>query len=253
VNTTITLSRPRLRWLGAGLAGLLTVTLMGIGAGTASAQTDGDGETLRTLSVSGTGRVNAVPDVADITIGVVEQAKEAGAASQKAAASMEGVVKALLDLGIDEKDIQTTNLSLNPRYDWNSQPAKVVGWEANNQVSVTVRDIDQVGPVVDATVEAGANQIYGISFRVEDPTEAQMVARTAAVEDARAKADQLAAAAGVEITAVISISESGGQPPQPIFFERAEMALAADGGASTPVLAGEVELSVNVVIQYEIA
>lgn len=255
MNSTLSLSRPGTRWLAAGLvAGLLATALIGAAAAATTAQsaTD-DGETLRTLSVNGTGRVKAAPDVADINIGVLEQAKEAADASQKAAASMDAVVSALLDLGIDEKDIQTTSLNLNARYDWNSEPPKITGWEASNMVSVTVRDIDAVGEVVDTVVEAGANQINGISFRVEDPTEAEMLARTAAVEDARAKADQLAADAGVEIVGIVSISESGGQQPQPIYMERAEMAFAADTAAATPVLPGEVELSVNVYIQYEIA
>jgi uncharacterized protein YggE len=253
-TTTLSPSRPGLRWLAGGLAvGLLAASLVGAAVAPAQAQSTDADETLRTLSVSGTGRVSAVPDVADISLGVFETAKEAASASQKAAASMDAVVQALLALGIDEKDIQTTSISLNASYDWTKQPAELVGWEASNMVSVTVRDIDAVGDVVDTVVESGANQINGISFRVEDPTEAEMVARSAAVEDARAKAEQLAADMGVEIVGVISISESGGQQPQPIYMDRQEMAMAADVSAATPVLPGEVELSVNVSIQYEIA
>ena len=255
MNTTLSLSRPGLRWLAAGLAaGMLAASLVGAATASATAQSTTDGnDTLRTLSVNGTGRVNAVPDVADIDIGVIEQAKEAAAASQKAAASMDAVITALLELGIDEKDIQTTSLNLNARYDWNSEPPKVVGWEASNMVSVTVRDIEAVGDAVDTAVKAGANQVNGISFRVEDPAEAQMLARTAAVEDARAKAEQLAADAGVEIVGIVTLTESGGQQPEPIYMARSEMAFAADAAAPTPVLPGEVELSVNVYIQYEIA
>ena len=252
-TTTLSLSRPSLRWIAAGLAaGLLAATVMGAAAAPTQAQSEED-ETRRTLSVSGVGRVNAAPDVADVSLGVFEQGEEAAEASQKAAASMESVVQAMLDLGIDEKDIQTTSINLSARYDWNKEPAQIVGWEARNMVNVTVRDIEGVGDVVDAVVDSGANQIDGISFRVEDPTEAQELARTAAVEDARAKADQLAGAAGVEIVGIYSISESGGAQPQPFYMDRAEMAFAADSaGASTPVLPGEVELSVNVNIVYEI-
>ena len=255
MNTTLSLTRPGLRWASAALAaGVLAASLLGTGAVATQAQSDASSDdTLRTLSVNGSGRVNAVPDVADINIGVFEQAKEAGAASQAAARSMDAVVQTLLALGIDEKDIQTTNISLNAVTDWNKQPPKITGWEARNTVNVTVRDIELVGEVVDATVDSGANQVNGISFRVEDPTAAQELARVAAVEDARAKADQLAEAAGVEIVGVVSISESGGQQPQPIYMARQEMAFAADAAVATPVLPGEVELSVNVFIQYEIA
>jgi uncharacterized protein YggE len=253
-STTLPLSRPSLRWLAGGLAaGLLAASLVATAVAPAGAQSSDDGETLRTLSVNGTGQVNAVPDVADISLGVFEQAKEAAEASQQAAASMDSMIGALLALGIDETDIQTTSISLNARYDWNQEPASIVGWEARNMVNVTVRDIESVGDVVDTAVASGANQVNGISFRVEDPAEAQSLARTAAVEDARAKADQLAADAGVEITGIVSISESGGQPPQPIYMARQEMAFAADAGVATPVLPGEVELSVNVFIVYEIA
>jgi uncharacterized protein YggE len=254
-SLSLALARPSLRWIAGGVAvGLLTVTLLGAGAGTAQAQTTTDGEQqFRTISVNGVGRVMAAPDVADISIGVYEQAKEASDASQRAAESMDSVIQALLGLGIAEADIQTTSLTLNPRYDWNTEPAKVVGWEASNIVDVTVRDIDSVGTVVDTAVAAGANQINGITFRVEDPTEAEAIARSSAVADARAKADQLAADAGVEIIGIVSISESTVQPPQPFYMERAEMAMAADAGAVTPVLGGEVELTVNVFIQYEIS
>ena len=253
-TTTLSLSRPGLRWLAGGLAvGLLATSLMGSGVATAQAQSTDTDETLRTLSVSGTGRVNAVPDVADISLGVFETDKEAAAASQKAAASMDAMVQALLGLGIDEKDIQTTSISLNARYDWNKEPAEIIGWEARNMVNVTVRDIESVGDVVDTAVSSGANQVNGISFRVEDPAEAQALARTAAVEDAATKAQQLATDAGVEIVGIVTISESGEQQPQPIYMAREEMAFAASADTSTPVLPGEVELSVNVFIQYEIA
>ncbi len=253
-TTTLSLSRPGLRWLAGGLAvGLLAASLMGSGVATAQAQSTDTDETVRTLSVSGTGRVNAAPDVADISLGVFEQAKEAAAASQQAAASMDATVQALLGMGIDEKDIQTTSISLDARYDWNQEPAQIVGWEARNMVNVTVRDIGSVGDVVDTAVASGANQVNGISFRVEDPAEAQMLARTAAVDDAAAKAQQLATDTGVEIVGIVSISESGGQQPQPLYMARQEMTFAADAAPSTPVLPGEVELSISVFIQYEIA
>jgi len=253
VNTTLSISRPSLRWLATGLAaGLLAASLAGPGVVAAQAQSDDGDDTLRTISVNGVGRVKAEPDVADINLGVTEQGKEAGEASSKAAASMDSVVNALLEMGIDENDIQTTSLNLTPRYDWNQEPAPIVGWEANNMVRVTIRDIDSVGAVVDGVVDAGANSVNGISFRVEDSTEATAAARSAAVADAEAKAAQLAADTGVTITGVVSITESGGQQPQPIYMARNEMAMDM-AAASTPVMPGEVELSVSVFIQYEIS
>jgi hypothetical protein len=167
---------------------------------------------------------------------------------------MEAVVAALLEAGVAEGDIQTSSISLNPLYDWDNSPPDIEGWEASNLVNITVRDISTVGDVVDAATAAGATNISGITFRVEDPTAAEAEARSAAVADAQAKAEQLAADAGVSITGVISISESGGQAPEPIFYAQAEMAMAAgDAMAKTPVMPGQVELSITVMVQYEIS
>ncbi len=254
MNNSLSLARPNRRALAAGLAaGLLAASFMGTAAVSAQSSTDSD-ETVRSINVSGVGRVKAAPDVADIGLGVTIRDQEAGGASQQAAEAMDAMVTALLAMGIAEADIQTTSLNLNPVYNWESETPEITGWEANNLVNVTVREIDSVGAVVDTATAAGANSINGISFRVEDATEAEAAARSAAVADAKAKADQLAADAGVEITGIITITESGSQQPQPLYLDREEMAYeAADGMAKTPVLPGEVELSVSVIIQYQIA
>jgi len=252
VSTTLTTARPGLRWLAGGLAvALLAAALAGPAVGAAQAQSDSD-ETVRSINVSGMGRVKVEPDVADVQLGVTKQGVGAKAASSEAATAMDAVIQALLEAGIAEADIQTTNLSLNPVYDWDDNPPNIVGWEASNLVNVTVRDVSQVGAVVDAATAAGATNVNGITFRLEDSTEAEVTARNEAVADAEAKAQQLATAAGVNITGVITITESGGQLPPPIFFSRDTAAFAMDESAPTPVLPGEVEISVDVNIQYEI-
>ena len=253
MNSTFYTARPGLRWLAAGLAtGLIAAALVGPAVGAVEAQSDAH-ETLRTINVNGTGRVKAEPDVADVRLGVTKQGEDARAASQEAAIAMDAMIKALLDLGIAEADIQTTSLNLNPVYDYDQNPPKISAWQADNMVNVTVRDIDSVGDVVDAAVAAGATNVNGISFRIEDPTAAQALARSQAVADAEAKALQLAADARVNIIGVVTITESGGQQPQPLYLNRTDVAFAsAESFPSTPVLPGEVELSVNVFIQYEI-
>ncbi len=173
MNTTLSRSRPGLRWLAGGLTiGLLVASLAGPAVVTAQSQDDG-ADTIRTISVNGVGRVKAGPDVADVSLGVTKQGKEAAEASSKAAEAMDSMINALLEMGIAESDIQTTNLSLSPLYDWNNNPATIEGWEANNMVNVTIRDIESVGDVVDTATAAGATNVNGISFRVEDPTEAE--------------------------------------------------------------------------------
>jgi hypothetical protein len=219
--------------------------------GAAQAHSDSE-DTLRSISVNGVGRVKAEPDVADINLGVTKQGEDAQSAAGEAATTMDAVIKALLAAGVAEADIQTTSLTLYPVYDYNENPPDIEGWEASNMVNVTVRDIESVGAVVDAATAAGATNVSGITFRVDDPSAAEAEARSAAVADARAKADQLAADAGVTIIGVISISESGGQQPQPIYMERMAMDMAAGDALATPVQPGQVELSISVFIQFEI-
>lgn len=246
-------ARPGVAWLAGGLAvGLLAAVMMGAGMGTARAQDDSEPPT-RMISVSGIGRVFVAPDVADISVGVVSQDKEAGVASAKTAEGIDAVIKALLELGIEEKDIKTTQLSLNPIYDWDVNPPRIDGWEATNMVSVTVRDVTQVGAIVDAAVAAGANRIDGVTFRVDDSTAATAEARTAAMANAKATAEQLAKEAGVTITGVISITESSAPAPTPIYMERAMAAgEAMDASVATKVMAGEVEVQVTVFVVYSI-
>jgi uncharacterized protein YggE len=254
VTTTISATRPGLRWLAGGLAvGLLAAALAGPAVGAAQAQSD-DQDTVRSISVNGVGRVKAEPDVADISLGVTKQGEDAQSASAEAATSMDAVITALLAAGIAEEDIQTSSISLNPIYNWDNNPPTIEGWEASNLVNVTVRDITAVGDVVDASTAAGATNVNGITFRVDDPTAAEADARSAAVADAKAKADQLAADAGVTIVGVISISESGAQPPMPLYYQSDTMAMGAASAemAKTPVLPGQVELSITVFVQYEI-
>jgi hypothetical protein len=254
VTTTLPATRPGIRWLAGGLAiGLLAAALAGPAVGAAAAQSSsGDQDTVRSINVNGMGRVKAEPDVADINLGVTTQGEDAASASADAATAMAAVVAALLEAGVAEADIQTSSISLNPLYDWDNSPPDIEGWEASNLVNITVRDIGTVGDVVDAATAAGATNINGITFRVEDPTAAEAEARSAAIADARTKAEQLAADAGVTITGVITITESTSQQPMPLYFERS-MDVAAAPVAETPVLPGQVELSITVMVQYEIS
>jgi uncharacterized protein YggE len=249
-SSTLSLSGQRLGLLTAGaLAGVLVSVIAGTAGQTARAQDD-DGQREHTISVDGTGTVKIRPDVADVSLGVRVQRDRAGDASADAAEQMAAVVAALLAQGVAEDDIQTTELSLNAVYDWDRSPARLVGYEAANIVSIVVRDLTTVGAIVDAAVDAGATSINGISFRLEDTTAIETQAREAAMNDARAKADELAGAAGVAITGVISIVETGGPVPMPVYYGEAAGRMAAD--AQTPVLAGNVEVVVNVAVIYSI-
>jgi uncharacterized protein len=259
--STSSLSRPGLAWLAGGLTvGLLAASLMGSSLGIARAQSPSPDpawpvlQRTDSINVSGVGRVSISPDVADVRLGVTFRADTSKEAADLAANAMDAVIAALIEWGIAEADIQTTQLALNPVYDWDDDPPQIEGWEAVNIVSVTVRDVTTVGDLVDAATSAGATNVEGITFRLDDPAEAEAEARSAAVADAKARADQLASEAGVDIGGVISITEISFGPPQPFFMDGGQYAAGAamEDMAATPVLAGEVEVSVTVMIEYEI-
>jgi uncharacterized protein YggE len=242
----------RTRWLAGGVtAGLLAAMLAGATIAPVAAQ-DPSAKPEHTLSVSGTGSVSVKPDVADITVGVTVQRDQAGAAAADAANVMDAVISAIKALGIAEEDIQTTTLNLSPVYDYDRTPYRLVGYTASNLVTVTVRDLTQVGPVIDAATDAGATDVNSISFRIQDQTAAATEAREMAVTAARAKADTIAAAAGTEITGIISITETNAPVPMPLYYGEADAAAAREVGAPTPVLAGTIEVRVDVSIVYSI-
>jgi len=160
--------------------------------------------------------------------------------------------------GIAERDIQTSNLSISPVYASRSrsgntledQVPPIIGYRANNQVIVKQRKLDDFGKVIDTLVSAGANQVSGPNFQVEDTDGALDEARREAVADARKRAQLYAKAAGLRVRRILSISESGGYSPRP---QPMMARIAMDQAESTPVSAGEVNLQVNVSVQFELA
>ena len=151
--------------------------------------------------------------------------------------------------GVDRRDVRTSLLSVQPRYDYrDNRPPRLTGYELANVVEVTVRDLARLGDVVDGTLQAGATSLDGLSFRVADPAPPEREARVRAMAAARARADVLAEAGGLEIVGVSDIVEGGVGPPPTPRMKAERMMLAAD--ASTPVEAGSMEVSVSVVVTY---
>ncbi|MEO8273933.1 MAG: SIMPL domain-containing protein [Chloroflexota bacterium] len=204
----------------------------------------------RTITVSGVGRVGVEPDLADLRLGVTFTSLTVRQARAANATAMGRVIDALKGLGIESRDIQTTNLSLNAVYDYssNTDAPRLTGYTLSNTVAVTIRDIGNVGEAIDGALEAGATSLESIAFRVEDSSAAEKLAREAAVADAQARAAVLAAAAGVSITGVAAITESGQPIPVPLFHK--EMAMMAARDAATPVETGTNEVAVSVVVTY---
>ena len=203
------------------------------------------------LSVSASADATRVPDVATISTGVVTQAADANAAMRANAVQMDKVMAAIRAAGIAERDIQTSGINLNPQYKYlENQPPSIVGYQASNNVNVKVRDLSKLGKVLDAFVANGANQINGPSFEVDKPDEAYDEARLAALKKARARADTYAAALGLNVRRIVSISEGGASFPRPMPMMRA---MAMDSMAKeTSVSPGEASLSVSLDVVFEL-
>lgn len=203
----------------------------------------------RTLTVSGQGETKAPPDAAHLSTGVSTQARTAAEALSQNARAMTSVFEALKRAGVAPKNIQTSNITLQPQYAASKpgQAPRVTGYEASNTVDVEVYDLKALGPTIDALVAAGSNQIDGPSFFITDPKPLLARARKAAVEDAIARARAIADAAGVKLGPIQSIAEGGSEAPvQPM------RRLLAAAPASTPVSAGEEEVSASVSISWTI-
>ncbi len=212
------------------------------------------------LTVSAEGRSARKPDLALFSAGVTSSGKTAGEALSANSADMTRVIAALRRAGIADKDIQTSQISLNPVYaqqrprtDGTMEPEQplIVGYQVTNTVSVRQRKLGEFGAVIDTLVSAGANQVNGPSFQIDNPDEALDEARTEAVAKARLRANLYARAAGLKVLRILSISETSGYAPQPnVMYSRA---MAADAGGAPPVAAGEVALNASVTVQFELA
>lgn len=202
------------------------------------------------ITVTGEGRVEAAPDMATITLGVQVRADTAAAALAANSERLGAVLARLKATGIADRDLQTSGLGLGPQMDYGreGQPPRVVGYEATNMLTVRVRDLGQLGVVLDQAVSDGANTLNGLAFGLAEPQAALDAARVAAVQDARRKAEMMATAAGVTLGAVLEMSESHGGGPQP-YFRGAPLAMDA---AAVPVAGGEISLTVDVSITWEI-
>jgi len=230
-------------------------------AGVAAAQSNSQTPTTppanpvtRTISVNGTGKVYLTPDIAYVTIGVHTENKDAAQAVAQNNTQSAAVKDALVKIGVDAKDIQTTNFSIYPQqqYDQTGKPTGAINYVVDNQIYVTVRDITKIGDLLDSVVKAGANNIYGISFDVADRAKALSDARKLAVADAQLQAQELAQAAGVAVGDVQTISTSSSPTPVPVYEKAMGGGAAVAAAPSVPVSAGQMTLEVDVYMVFAI-
>jgi uncharacterized protein YggE len=205
-----------------------------------------------TISVSGTGTVTLMPDVADLQLGVLTSRPTVKAAQADAAVAMTRILAALKALGIDDKDIQTSNVSLQPTYDYSSgiNPPRITGFQMSNSVTVTIRDLDKLGDAIDNSLAAGATSLDGVTFRVNDETSAEAQARQAAMTEARSKADTLAAVAGISIAGVASIAETSAPIQYPTNYTLGGASAPDVAKVATPIQAGTTDVTITVAVVY---
>lgn len=196
------------------------------------------------LTVSASGHSTREPDLAVFRAGVTTQAATARQALATNSAAMNKAIAALKQAGIADKDIQTSNLSVNPTY---GEHQTVTGYQASNSVMVRQRQLADYGTVIDTLVAAGANQVSGPNFELADSQPALDEARTQAIAEARSRAQLYAKAAGLKVARILSISESGGYAPSGEIFVSAMRKAAA-----APVQPGELDLTANVTVQFEL-
>ncbi len=207
----------------------------------------------RTITVVGEGKVSIKPDIARAIIGVEVVKPSVKEASAENKAIVEAVLAALQEQGVAEKDIQTSGFSVyTERYGPEGPLAESdLRYRVTNNVNVTIRNLDNVGTLLDAAIEAGANNIFGIEFALDDPSVVEAEARAKAIEDARTKAEELAQLTGMAVGEVLSVSEiigSGGGYYASNFAERAAYGLGGGGGA--PIAPGELELVMQLQVVY---
>lgn len=202
------------------------------------------------IRVRGVGRVGRTPDSATVVLGVETQAPTAGEAQAGASARMRAAIEALVANGIASRDISTRQVSLAQVFDYSGDTPRPAGYQATQSLGVRVRDLTRLGPVIDAAVGAGANQVSEVSLELADPASALAEARDLAMADARSTAEALARAGGVRLGLPVSIREGGRDvsPPHPMFRAKSEMAMSAD----TPIAAGETDIEVFVEVTWGI-
>ncbi|MEM7741919.1 MAG: SIMPL domain-containing protein [Pseudomonadota bacterium] len=208
----------------------------------------------RAITVQGEGVVVGAPDIAIMRFSVRTRGEGAAEAFSANSDQMANVVDALKAQGVEPRDLQTDQISLSPVYDQNSRGyqdrSRIVAYEATNGLTVRLRDIESAGIAIDAAVRAGANEMQSFRMGFDDPKSMQDEARVAAVQDAKAKAEAMAEAAGARLGPVLTISAGSSSSPQPVMMRA--MAMEADMASPAPIEAGEQQVQVRVTAVFEL-
>lgn len=205
-----------------------------------------------TISIDGEGKVTAKPTLGQISAGLYTEGQDIPAVQNENSRKVNAMVAAMKDLGVSEADLQTSNYNISPKYEYKDGTQRVIGYSVSQSIEVKVRDLSKVGAVLSRIGQLGANQVNGVNFTIDDPSSLKQEARRKALEDARAKADELAKALGVDIVRVVTFSESGAVPVSPMPFYRADAAVAVSAPVAPDIQTGSLDVLSRVSVTYEI-
>lgn len=204
-----------------------------------------------TITIDGEGKVSSKPTLAQINVGLYSEGADVPTVQSENSRKVNAMVAALKDASIAEADLQTNNYNIAPKYEYKDGSQRVVGYTVSQNLEVKVRDLAKVGTVLSRVGQLGANQVSGVNFTLDDPSSLKQAARRKALEDARAKAEEIASTLGVDIIRVVTFSEAGTAPP-PMPYFRTE-AVAADAKAVAPdIQPGSLDVASHVSVTYEI-
>lgn len=216
-------------------------------------------ETKNTITVSGTGEIYAKPDLALTTFSVITEAKTVAGAMSKNTEKMNAVIDSVKGQGVEDKDLKTTAFNIYPRYEWREKEACIppcpqgqrvlVGYEVQQSLQVKIRDMEKIGELLQGATDAGANQIGDLQFTIDKQDELKGQAREQAIEEAKAKAKEIASQLGINLVRITNFSESGVIP----YYYALEKAIGLGGAEEAPQIeTGENKITVTVSLTYEI-
>lgn len=254
---TISSARESRLFIGLGALALLSLSLWML-ANTRNAIAEyrviGKPENVRdTITIDGEGKINAKPDIAQVVMGVISEGIDLGHVQTQNTQKMNALTAALKTAGVAEKDLQTQQYFISPKYDYSNNAQRITGYQVSQQLVVKIRDLSKVGSLLTQAAQLGVNQVNALTFTFDDPSALQQEARRKAIEDAREKANDLARALDVHVVRVVSFSESGAVPPSMPMYAYAREADAAKVQAPAPeIQAGSSDLVSHLSVTFEI-
>jgi len=207
-----------------------------------------------TITLAGEGKVTAVPDIAEVSLGIVTSKVKVADAQKENTTKMNQLIKELKGLGIADKDITTNNYSIYPTYDYNTGRQTLTGYQVSQNVTVKIRDLSKSGDVLALAGKSGVNQLGGLSFTIDDPQKLQQQAREKALLDAKQKIQALADVAGVKLGKLVSFTESGNAVPYPRMMYGEMKAISSDTSAAPApdIQVGSQDIIIDVSVTYEV-